>query len=79
MKWEKELSNKNEYYFILDKEVIDIIKNSLTPVEFKGYCIGNILKYRLRAGKKENNSIEDDLNKAKHYEIIYKEYDGLRG
>lgn len=63
-----------KYYLILDKEAIDIIKNSLTDEQFKGYCLGNILKYRLRAGKKPNNLAQDDLNKADHYEKIYNEY-----
>jgi hypothetical protein len=36
----------------------------LTPEEFKGYLKGNVIKYSMRAGHKENS---DDAGKAKHY------------
>jgi hypothetical protein len=36
----------------------------LTPAEFKGYLKGNVIKYSMRAGHKENS---DDAGKAKHY------------
>jgi hypothetical protein len=36
----------------------------MTPEEFRGYLKGNILKYTLRAGKKEGS---DDTGKAQHY------------
>ena len=36
------------YQLFPDTEVIAIIESSLTKEEFKGYCKGNILKYRLR-------------------------------
>jgi hypothetical protein len=33
-------------------EVVDVIRSSLTTEEFLGWCKGNWLKYRLRAGEK---------------------------
>ncbi len=48
-------------------EVIDFIKSILTASEFIGYCAGNAMKYRLRAGKK-SKSIETDIKKAMWYE-----------
>ena len=36
----------------------------LTPEEFKGFLKGNIIKYSMRAGRKEGS---DDAGKAKHY------------
>lgn len=33
-------------------EVIDIIRASLSTDGFIAYCIGNSIKYRMRAGKK---------------------------
>jgi len=62
------------HYDILGNSVLYIIKHSLTPEEFKGFCMGNILKYRLRAGKKANNSLESDIKKANDYEELYKFY-----
>ena len=46
----------------LDVEAIDIIK--ATVKDFNSFCHGNIIKYALRANKK--NGIED-LKKAKKY------------
>jgi hypothetical protein len=36
----------------------------LTPEEFQGFLKGNIIKYAMRAGRKEGS---DDAGKAKHY------------
>ena len=41
----------------------DVMKSVLTPEEFQGYLKGNIIKYSMRNGKKENS---DDLGKALH-------------
>ena len=42
-------------------EVMEVV---LTPSEFIGYLKGNIIKYSMRAGRKEGT---DDAAKAKHY------------
>lgn len=36
----------------------------LTPEEFRGFLKGNIIKYSMRAGRKEGS---DDEGKARHY------------
>ena len=36
----------------------------LTPEEFQGFLKGNIIKYAMRAGRKDGS---DDAGKAKHY------------
>ena len=36
----------------------------LTPEEFRGFLKGNIIKYSMRAGRKEGS---DDAGKARHY------------
>ena len=36
----------------------------------KGFCMGNIMKYAMRCGKKENNSTQAELYKIIHYAII---------
>ena len=61
-----------KHYKILDTEAIDIIFKSLSQEEFGGYCLGNALKYRLRAGKKDK--LEQDIAKAEEYELIYAKY-----
>lgn len=45
-------------------EVIDYIRDTLTPMELTGYCGGNVLKYVSRWRRK--NGIED-LQKAAVY------------
>jgi hypothetical protein len=60
---------KPQHYKIFpDEEVIDLIRKCLTEEEFKGYCKGNILKYRLR--DKHNN--EEDFAKSKQYKDYLK-------
>lgn len=44
----------------------------LTPEEFRGYLRGNVIKYGMRAGRKEGS---DDAAKAKHYIQKLKEFD----
>ena len=45
-------------------EVIDVIEGILTPEQFEGYCYGNIIKYILRAPRKNG---AEDLKKAAVY------------
>lgn len=49
----------------LDIEAIDVIRSVLGEQGFKDYCHGNILKYLIRAGKKEDEL--KDFKKAKEY------------
>lgn len=46
-------------------EVIDIIRNSMSEAEYKGFLKGNVIKYICRSEYK-NNEIED-LQKADWY------------
>ena len=41
-----------------------LMETVLTVEEFRGYLKGNIIKYAMRAGRKEGS---DDAGKAKHY------------
>jgi hypothetical protein len=41
-----------------------VMQAVLTPEEFRGYLKGNIIKYAMRQGKKQDS---DDTGKAKHY------------
>ena len=60
------------HYKVMDTEAKNIIRKALTDDEFRGYCLGNVLKYRLRAGKKDD--AEQDLSKANEYERIYEQF-----
>ena len=63
--------NPNYYKKTYAKEVIDLLQASLTPEEFKGYCKGNMLKYRFRAGYKGDR--DEDLKKSNWYQDKLKE------
>jgi hypothetical protein len=57
---EKDKSNPSHY------------KNTVTPIDIiemydLNFSLGNVIKYTLRAGKKEGESDLDDLNKALWY------------
>ena len=41
-----------------------VMQAVLTPEEFRGYLKGNIIKYAMRQGRKQDS---DDTGKAKHY------------
>jgi hypothetical protein len=64
-------NTKSTHYELWENiEAIDVIKALLTDEEYKGFLKGNMLKYRLRCGKKniENESIVKDIEKAMDYE-----------
>lgn len=46
-------------------ETIDIIEAKLTPEQYKGFLMGNALKYLTRIGKKEDDEL--DMKKALWY------------
>lgn len=48
-------------------EVIDFIRDKLTPEELSGYYKGNILKYIARFGKKQTANPIEDIQKAQVY------------
>lgn len=46
-------------------ETIDVIKAKLTPEQFRGYCLGNVIKYGCRLNHK--GSAERDAEKLSIY------------
>ena len=53
----------------------DVMESVLTPEEFIGFLKGNVIKYSLRAGRKQDS---DDANKARHYMLKLREVqDGI--
>lgn len=59
------VNNPKHYDLFPGQQPIDVIRAYLTPEEFAGFCKGNILKYRLRAGEKGDAA--QDLAKANWY------------
>lgn len=51
----------------------DVMQAVLTPDEFIGFLKGNIIKYSMRAGRKDGS---DDAGKAKHYRQKLEEIQG---
>ena len=56
---------KSRYYDAGGIEVLDVIEAKLTPEQFKGYMLGNIIKYSCRANFK--GSLERDIEKIGYY------------
>jgi len=58
--------NPAHYKDVYPWEVIELIRLATTREQFIGFCLGNELKYRMRAGHKSDN-IEEDIRKAMWY------------
>ena len=61
---ENDKVNHPSHYTFGDIEVIDYIRDKLNPIEFQGYCIGNVMKYISRWRHKGG---AEDLSKAEVY------------
>ena len=57
-----------KHYATKERECIDRIRDELGDVGFVAFCKGNVLKYRDRAGHKDD--VEQDESKAKWYEAM---------
>ena len=55
----------NHYGLWEGNEAIDVIKRILSKSEYIGFLKGNILKYQLRLGKKDN--VEKEMIKIEDY------------
>lgn len=68
--------NHPKHYCVFEKlEAIEIIASSMTVEQFYGYCLGNILKYRLRAGGKDD--VMQELGKADKYQELFTQFKSL--
>lgn len=59
------------YEVVQGVEAIDLIRKMMSPEEFRGYCLGNVIKYRMRAGEKDDAA--QDLAKSRVYAKWYNE------
>ena len=66
------IDDKASYYDVGGIEVIDIIKAKLSTEGFRGYLLGNIIKYACRVGHKPDNS-KRDTEKIIVYSKLLKE------
>jgi hypothetical protein len=66
------VDSPKHYQFFPDLEAIVVIARSMTQEQFYGYCLGNRLKYRLRAGNKDK--LEQDIAKADKYLELYDQH-----
>lgn len=68
--------NSPKHYSVFESvEAIQVIASSMTQDQFYGYCLGNILKYRLRAGGKDD--VMQELGKADKYQELYTQHKHL--
>lgn len=56
---------ESTYYDVGGIEVMKVIKAKLTDEQFKGFLLGNVIKYTLRANHKGN--FDRDIEKALNY------------
>lgn len=56
---------KSRYYGVGGLETLDIIKAKLTPEQYRGFLLGNIIKYSCRANHK--GSFDRDMEKVRFY------------
>lgn len=68
------VNSPKHYQFFPDLEAIVVIARSMTQEQFYGYCLGNRLKYRLRAGNKDK--LEQDIAKSDKYSELYEQHRG---
>ena len=57
--------NRPSHYTSTLYETIDIIEDTLSPTEFRGYCKGSTIKYIMRAERKGHPT--QDLQKAQWF------------
>ena len=69
------VNNPNHYKLGCGIESIEIIKKVLGTQGFVAFCLGNVLKYLIRAEKK--NKLEDYKKAAKYLEWIIERDNGI--
>ena len=65
------IKNPSHYDIIEDFTTLEMKARSSTVEEFRGFCKGNIIKYRMRVGKKDD--VTQEVAKAENYKLIYED------
>lgn len=60
-----ETARPNEKHYEGAIEPIEVMQSALTAEQFQGFCMGNIIKYSMRCGKKDDP--EKELSKVRRY------------
>ena len=66
---ERNVKNPSHYQLMEGVESIEVIARAMTVEQWHGFCLGNMLKYRIRAGKKD--ALQQDIDKADFYGELY--------
>lgn len=66
------VDKESSYYDVGGIETIEILKAKLTPGQYEGFLLGNILKYSSRANHK--GSFERDIQKVVVYSSLLEEH-----
>lgn len=61
-----------DHYVKMQVQPWDVMQSVLTHEEFRGFLLGNVIKYAMRQGLKAGS---DDAGKAQHYMEKLKEID----
>lgn len=69
-----QVKSPSHYQLIEGVESIEIIARSMTVEQWQGFCLGNMLKYRIGAGKKDK--LQQDIDKANFYGELYEMHKG---
>ena len=63
----QDMVNHPPHYNMYPFEVLEAIQSLLGTEGYKAYLLGNELKYRLRAGFKDKDKVQEDIDKALFY------------
>jgi hypothetical protein len=67
----------SEHYKMGGIEVLEVLKAKLTPIQYEGFVLGNIIKYSLRYNGVGPDKREEDLEKLEHYKHLLVEWRDL--
>lgn len=65
------IKKHNQHYEECIIEPLQLIEEILPTEMYAGFLLGNVIKYRIRAGHK--GAGQEDIDKAMNYELLYKE------
>lgn len=64
----------DKHYEEMAIQPIELMQAILTQEEFIGYLKGNMIKYAMRAGHKDGESVEKETAKFRHYKRFFDSY-----
>lgn len=65
--YKEDIKIKHSYYYESGIDPIGVGEKIFTKDEMNGFYKMNILKYSMRAGKKDGNTVKDDMEKIEFY------------